>query len=98
MPSMIPSCAAPAPMDARKAGRTQYAISLAVSLRNEVKPNAYIFRGVDWERGGGGVSISVCKKEHGAAMPMWRAPCRVERPTLKSLLTLGRFDRPVISA
>src|ERR1700736_627344 len=46
-PSMIPNCAGPAPMDARKAGSTQYAISLAVSLRNEVRPNAYIFRGED---------------------------------------------------
>jgi len=40
MPSMIPSCAGPAPSDAMNAGKTQYAISLAVSLRNEVSPKA----------------------------------------------------------
>ncbi|MGA2004799.1 MAG: hypothetical protein ABSG70_15550 [Terriglobales bacterium] len=38
MPSIMPSCAGPAPIDERKAGNTQYAISLAVSLRNDVKP------------------------------------------------------------
>jgi len=31
-------------------------------LRNEVRPNAYIFLEVGWESGGGGVSMSVCKK------------------------------------
>src|ERR1700689_3211872 len=40
MPSMTPNCAGPAPIDARNAGRTQYAISLAVSFRNEVAPKA----------------------------------------------------------
>src|ERR1700678_1699006 len=45
-PSMIPSCAGPAPSEARNAGSTQYAISLAVSLRNEVRPKTYILRGV----------------------------------------------------
>src|ERR1019366_352077 len=65
MPSMIPSCAGPAPSDARKAGSTQYAISLAVSLRNEVRPKAYILRGVDRESGGGGVSMSVHENSMG---------------------------------
>ena len=40
MPSMIPSFAGPAPSDAMNAGKIQYAISLAVSLRNDVAPNA----------------------------------------------------------
>src|ERR1039458_3373995 len=69
MPSMIPSCAGPAPSDARKAGSTQYAISLAVSLRNEVRPKTYIFRGIfraiDGESGGGGASMSVHENSMG---------------------------------
>ena len=37
-PSMIPSCAGPAPSEAMNAGSIQYAISLAVSFKNEVTP------------------------------------------------------------
>src|SRR5208282_3125396 len=73
MPSIIPSCAGPAPSDARKAGRIQYAISLAVSLRNEVRPKTYTFRGVfwgtfpaiAWESGLGGASMSVHENSMG---------------------------------
>ena len=39
-PSINPNCAGPAPSDARNAGKTQYAISEAVSFRNEVIPKA----------------------------------------------------------
>src|SRR5713226_7134396 len=94
MPSIIPSCAAPAPSDARKAGMTQYAISLAVSLRNEVRPNAYIFRGVDWESGGGGVSMSVCKNSMGQRCGRG-TDVRSDAATLIALLTLGRLNRPL---
>ena len=38
MPSITPSWGGPAPRETRKAGRTQYAISLAVSLKKEVMP------------------------------------------------------------
>jgi hypothetical protein len=37
---MTPSFAGPAPREARKAGSTQYAISLAVSLKKDVRPKA----------------------------------------------------------
>src|ERR1700685_4007407 len=40
MPSIMPNWAGPAPIDARNAGRTQYAISLVVSFWND---------GVWWE-------------------------------------------------
>ncbi len=40
MPSINPNCAGPAPSVARKAGNTQYAISVAVSLKKDVVPNA----------------------------------------------------------
>src|SRR5581483_4531740 len=39
-PSMNPSLSGPAPSDNRNAGTTQYAISLPVSLKNEVAPKA----------------------------------------------------------
>lgn len=38
MPSITPNCAGPAPSDTKNAGCTQYAISVAVSLKNEVSP------------------------------------------------------------
>jgi hypothetical protein len=39
-PSINPNCAGPAPNEARNAGNTQYAISLAVSFRKDVMPKA----------------------------------------------------------
>ena len=39
-PSINPNCAGPAPSETRNAGSTQYAISVAVSFRNEVMPKA----------------------------------------------------------
>src|SRR5438067_838750 len=44
MPSITPSVAGPAPMDAKNEGSTQYAISLAVSLKKDVAPKARILR------------------------------------------------------
>jgi hypothetical protein len=41
---MTPSFAGPAPSEARKAGKTQYAISLAVSLKKDVSPKAWRLR------------------------------------------------------
>ena len=38
MPSMAPSHAGPAPMTARKAGRTEVAVSWAQSEKREVRP------------------------------------------------------------
>jgi hypothetical protein len=37
-PSIKPSCAGPAPNETRNAGKTQYAISEAVSFKKDVMP------------------------------------------------------------
>ena len=45
IPSISPSLSGPAPSDARNAGSTQYAISLAVSFSRLAHPNNLTFRG-----------------------------------------------------
>src|ERR1019366_1700945 len=93
MPSMIPSCAGPAPSDVRKAGRTQYAISLAVSLRSEVRPKAKTFRGVDWAGGGGGASMSVYCKYHGTEELTARHTSEPDRRTRRGLRAVVHAGR-----
>src|SRR5215471_10281 len=57
IPSISPNCAGPAPSDTRNAGKTQYAISVAVSLKNEVSPNQRRLRAAEGRASKAGTDI-----------------------------------------